>query len=91
MYCSLGRKKEEGRRKTQTTRGNRKRLTVHGIGAAPLGVSADEILGLKTLKARNGGVQNRRLLRQVQALEKLPKRDQQAVIRTIEAFLAKAG
>ena len=56
-----------------------------------LGVSADEILGLKTLKARNGGVQNRRLLRQVQALEKLPKRDQQAVIRTIEAFLAKAG
>ena len=33
----------------------------------------------------------RRLLRQVQAMDKLSKRDQQAVLRTIEAFLSKAG
>lgn len=73
----------------------RGRLRLHGELIVRLtqilSVSADEILGLKTLKARNGSIQNRRLLRQVQALEKLPKRDQQAVIRTIEAFLAKAG
>lgn len=34
---------------------------------------------------------DRRLLRQVQELGKFPKCDQQATIRTIEAFLAKAG
>ena len=73
----------------------RGRLRLHGelIVALTeiLGVSADDLLGLQTSKPRNGAIKNRRLLRQVQALEKLPKRDQQAVIRTIEAFLAKAG
>lgn len=74
----------------------RGRLRLHGelivALSAILGVSADEILGLRPETNRNGAaIKNRRLLRQVQALEKLPKRDQQAVIRTIEAFLAKAG
>lgn len=73
----------------------RGRLRLHGELivqlTAILGVSADDLLGLQASKARNGAVKNRRLLRQVQELEKLPKRDQQAVIRTIEAFLAKAG
>lgn len=56
-----------------------------------LGVSADAILGLKTDAKKNGTVKNRRLLRQVQAIDKLSKRDQQALLRTIEAFLSKAG
>jgi len=53
-------------------------------------VGHDELLGIKAGARRNGGVKNRRLLRQVQAIEKLSKRDQQAVIRTIEAFISKA-
>jgi hypothetical protein len=56
-----------------------------------LGVSADEILGLKASDRTERSTRNRRLLRQVQALEKLSKRDQQALLRTIDAFLAKAG
>ena len=55
-----------------------------------LGVSADELLGLKAAQG-NGAIKNRRLLRQVQAMERLSKRDQQALLRTIEAFLSKAS
>lgn len=54
-----------------------------------LGVSADAILGLKSEAQKNGSVKNRRLLRQVQAIDKLSKRDQQALLRTIDAFLSK--
>ena len=61
-------------------------VTLFGV----LSVSADNLLGLRSSKPRNGTIKNPRLLRQVQALEKLPQRDQQAVIRTIEAILAKA-
>lgn len=56
-----------------------------------LAVSTDELLGLKADTKKNGAIKNRRLLRQVQAMEKLSKRDQQALLRTIEAFLSKAG
>lgn len=56
-----------------------------------LGVSADELLGLKGETKKNGTVKNRRLLRQVQALDKLSKRDQQALLRTIDLFLSKAA
>jgi hypothetical protein len=38
-----------------------------------------------------GPVKNRRLYRQLQNIEKLPKRDLQALLRTIDAFLAKAS
>jgi len=73
----------------------RGRLRLHGELivqlAAILGVSADEILGLKASGRANGAIRNRRLLRQVQQLERLPKRDQQALLRTIDAFLSKAG
>jgi hypothetical protein len=34
---------------------------------------------------------NRRLLRRLKELDQLPKRDQDAVMRTIDAFLSKAG
>lgn len=56
-----------------------------------LNVSTDELLVLKADTKKNGTVKNRRLLRQVQAMEKLSKRDQQALLRTIEAFLSKTG
>ena len=62
------------------------------IGAI-LGVSTDELLGLKdTTPARaTSSSKNRRLYRRLQDIEKLPRRDQQALLRTIEAFLSKAG
>jgi hypothetical protein len=64
-----------------------------GLGALLQGrvVVVDEILGLKASDRTERSTRNRRLLRQVQALEKLSKRDQQALLRTIDAFLAKAG
>jgi transcriptional regulator with XRE-family HTH domain len=55
-----------------------------------LDVSADELLGLKGNVKRGDTIKNRRLLRQVQAVDRLSKRDQQALLRTIEAFLSKA-
>ncbi|MFC1641671.1 helix-turn-helix domain-containing protein [Myxococcota bacterium] len=55
--------------------------------AAALQVSADEILGLAA-PAKNGTPLNRRFLRRLQAVDKLPKRDQEALLRTIDAFLS---
>lgn len=51
-----------------------------------LGVSSEELLGLSK-PAQNSTIKNRRLLRRFQEIEKLPKRDQQALFRTIDAFL----
>ncbi len=55
-----------------------------------LRVSADELLGLEKPR-QDSPVRNRRLLRRMQELERLPKRDQQALLRTIDAFLQKAS
>lgn len=55
-----------------------------------LGVSADDLLGREKQAKPNGSIKNRKLLRQVQALDKLSKRDQQALLRTIELFLSRA-
>ena len=52
-----------------------------------LGVSSEELLGLSK-PAQNSTIKNRRLLRRFQEIEKLPKRDQQALFRTIDAFLS---
>ena len=54
--------------------------------ANALAVSSEELLGLSK-PAQNGAIKNRRLLRRFQEIEKLPKRDQQALFRTIDAFL----
>jgi transcriptional regulator with XRE-family HTH domain len=54
-----------------------------------LSVSADELLGLDQSK-QTTSVKNRRLLRRLQELEHLPRRDQEALLRTIDAFLRKA-
>jgi transcriptional regulator with XRE-family HTH domain len=53
---------------------------------AILGVTSEELLGLKA-PASNGPLKNRRLLRRLQAIERLPRRDQQALLRTIDRFL----
>lgn len=59
--------------------------------ARVLGVTADELLGLKVGAASMGAIKNRRLLRRVQAIDQLSKRDQEALLRTIDAFLSKAS
>jgi transcriptional regulator with XRE-family HTH domain len=65
-------------------------LRLHGELIAKLAeilaVSADEILGLTPLTDRTGALQNRKLHRRLQQLDRLPPRDQQALLRTIEAF-----
>lgn len=55
-----------------------------------LGVSADEILGLEQGTSATP-VKNKRLLRKIHELDRLPRRDQEAVIRTINAFLSRAS
>lgn len=59
--------------------------------AAILGVSTDEILGREERKTNGAAVKNRRLLRRIQEIDRLPKRDQQALLRTVEAFLSKGA
>jgi hypothetical protein len=61
-----------------------------------LNASADEILGLdaengSTKRNAKGAVVNRRLLRRIQQIDSLPKRDQEALLRTIDAFLSKSA
>jgi transcriptional regulator with XRE-family HTH domain len=59
-----------------------------------LGVTTDELLGIKTLTPRasvGNSIKNRRLYRRMQEIEKLPRRDQEALLRTIEAFISKTG
>ena len=56
-----------------------------------LGASADELLGLETPARAAAGatIKNRRIYRQLQSIDRLPKRDQEALARTIDAFLSK--
>lgn len=55
--------------------------------ALALGTSTDEVLGVRKTKPA-GAFANRRFLRRLEALAHLPKRDQEALLRTIDAFLA---
>jgi transcriptional regulator with XRE-family HTH domain len=55
-----------------------------------LKVSADELLGIKE-SAVSSGARNRRLARRIEEIDRLPRRDQEALLRTIDAFLQKAG
>jgi transcriptional regulator with XRE-family HTH domain len=70
-------------------------VRIHGTLLAALArelkVSADELLGLKKSR-RNGTVeQDPRLARRFQLIRKLPKRDKQALMRSIDNFLKAAG
>jgi transcriptional regulator with XRE-family HTH domain len=51
-----------------------------------LSVSAEELLGLEKPKP-NQTLKNRRLLRRLQEIDRLPRRDLQALLRTIDNFL----
>ena len=55
--------------------------------AKTLHVSTDELLGVKHIKAGNGSFQDRRVLRRLQRIEKLPKRAKQTLLKTIDLFL----
>jgi transcriptional regulator with XRE-family HTH domain len=55
-----------------------------------LGVSSDEILGIKLPERPASAPTKRRFLRRLQMIDRLPKRDQQALLRTIDAFLSRA-
>ena len=61
--------------------------------AIVLGVSTDELLGIqeRTAHARRAPRPNRRFLRRLDSVQSLPKRDQEALLRTIDAFLRGAG
>jgi transcriptional regulator with XRE-family HTH domain len=55
-----------------------------------LAVSADEILGLGKLARTASTTETKRhIYRQLESIDRLPKRDQEALARTIDAFLAK--
>jgi transcriptional regulator with XRE-family HTH domain len=55
-----------------------------------LNTTADELLGLKPEgKSTDPTNNNRRLLRRLKEIDKLSKRDQEALFRTIDAFLSK--
>jgi len=58
--------------------------------AKVLKASADEILGLEKTKS-NGQALDRRFLRRIEKLHRLSRRDQQSVLGTIDAFLAKVS
>jgi transcriptional regulator with XRE-family HTH domain len=58
--------------------------------ALALGVSTDALLGLEKPKKQESDGGNRRFLRRLQLVDSLPKRDQDALLRTIDAFLKPA-
>lgn len=54
--------------------------------AKALRTSADEILGLKKSR-ENGLIQDRRFLRRLEKIDRLPRRKKDALLTTIDAFL----
>lgn len=64
---------------------------VIGEIAQVLAVTSDELLGLRSEARGRVGVKNRRLSRRLQAIDALPKRDQEALLRTIDAFISKTA
>lgn len=54
------------------------------------GATPNEVLGIEARPQRRGP-QNQRLSRRLQEFEKLPRRDQEALLRTIDAFLSRAS
>jgi transcriptional regulator with XRE-family HTH domain len=60
--------------------------------AAALSVSTDELLGFEGKEPSvRPTVKDRRLWRRITSIDKLSKRDRAALVRTIDAFLSKAG
>jgi transcriptional regulator with XRE-family HTH domain len=65
-------------------------LRLHGALVADLAkvlhVTADEILGLKETKD-NGPLAERRVIRRIQEIERLPRRKKEILLSTIDSFL----
>jgi transcriptional regulator with XRE-family HTH domain len=59
--------------------------------ARALQVSADELLGLKEAPSNGHRPLNRRFVRRLQRIESLPRRKQDALLTTIDAFLKSEG
>jgi transcriptional regulator with XRE-family HTH domain len=55
-----------------------------------LGASCDELVGLKESR-ENGNLQDRALVRRLQKVERLSRRDKQTLFRTIDRFLQGSG
>ncbi|CAG0972955.1 partial HTH-type transcriptional regulator ImmR, partial [Gammaproteobacteria bacterium] len=70
-------------------------ITIHQVVelARVLRASTDEILGQSSQAGQKTTlpIKDRRFLRRLQMIEQLPKRDQQALLRTLDAFLAKVS
>ena len=68
-------------------------LRIHGELLASIAkrfsISVDELLGLQSAKTSTA-VKDRRFLRRMQKIDRLSKRDKDALLRTIDAFLAKS-
>lgn len=56
-----------------------------------LKASADQILGLEKATKGNAKAPDRRFLRRIERLHQLSRRDQQAILGTIDAFLSKVS
>lgn len=59
--------------------------------ADALGASPDDILGARKEAKGVASLADRRFVRRLEKIGRLPKRDQQALLRTIDAFLAKVS
>lgn len=59
--------------------------------ADALKISVDELLGIRAVRNDPGPPRRSRLWRKLREIEKLSRRDQQALLRTIDAFLRKAS
>lgn len=60
--------------------------------ARVLGVSADDILGIESKRSRPAlPAVDKTLARRLAQLQKLPRRDRDALLRTLDAFLAKSS
>jgi transcriptional regulator with XRE-family HTH domain len=59
--------------------------------SSTLGVTADELLGLADMAKAPQSPWVRRLARKAREIEKLPRRDQETLMRTIDAYLSKAS
>jgi len=59
--------------------------------ADTLGASPDDILGPRKNAKDPARLKDRRFVRRIEKIAQLPKRDQQALLRTIDAFLGKVS
>ncbi len=86
---------ELGMHQSVLSRYERGELRLHGAlvtaFAKALGARPDEILGFKAVTGGSGAITDHRIVRRMQMIEKLPKRDKEVLLRSIDTFLKGAG